>query len=204
MSTAALQAEPRTELGTTNSRRLRRQGLIPGNIFGLDKEAEAVSISADTLNPVVQSGAHVIDVTVGDSVQKVVVREIQYDTFLTQILHIDLQRIDPNAKVEVEVSIETRGVATEGVLEQPLHSVAVLCLPWLIPDKFSIRIGSLRIGDKVTVADLELPEGASIDLDDDTVVLRVSEAQEVEIVQEDLATGAQPEVIGQKDDDEES
>ena len=93
MSTAALQAEPRTELGTTNSRRLRRQGLIPGNIFGLDKEAEAVSISADTLNPVVQSGAHVIDVTVGDSVQKVVVREIQYDTFLTQILHIDLQRL---------------------------------------------------------------------------------------------------------------
>ena len=204
MATAsALQAEPRTALGTTNSRRLRRDGLVPGNIFGLDKDPEAIVVPAEKLNPIVHSGAHVIDVTLDGAVQKVVVREIQYDTFMSHILHIDLQRIDPNAKVEVEVAIEIRGNITEGTLEQPLHSLSVSCLPWLIPDKFSVRVGSLRIGDKVTVADLDLPEGATVDIPDDSVVLRLSEAQDVEIVQEDLSSGAQPELIGAKSDDDE-
>lgn len=201
-TTAALQAEPRTALGTTRTRRLRREGMVPGNIFGLGKDSETISISAEKLNPVVTAGAHVIDVTLGDTVQKVVVREIQYDTFMSSILHIDLQRIDPNAKVEVEVAIEIRGNITEGVLEQPLHSVNVQCLPWLVPDKFPVRVGALRIGDKVTVADLTLPESASIDLPGDTVVVRVAEAHEVEIVREDLSSGAQPELIGQKTDEE--
>jgi large subunit ribosomal protein L25 len=201
-TTAALQAEPRTALGTSKAQQLRREGLVPGNIFGLDKDPEAIVISAETLNPVVKAGAHVIDVTLDNVVQKVVVREIQYDTFMSHILHIDLQRIDPEAKVEVEVAIEIRGNITEGVLEQPLHSVNVLCLPWLIPDKFPVRVGALRIGDKVTVGDLPLPESASVDLPADTVVVRVAEAHDVEIVQEDLSSGAQPELIGQKSDDE--
>ena len=201
-TTSTLSAEVRTALGTSNSQRLRMNGQIPASMYGLGQDAVKLSLSADRAMPVLLAGAHVVNVDLGGNVDMTMIREVQWDTFLTTVLHVDLQRIDPTARIEVNIAIDTRGQVSEGVLDVQMHSLTVECPPFDVPANFSVRLGSMRIDDTVTVSDLELPEGATTEVPGDTVVLRINAVQEIDIVQEDASAGAQPEVIGAKDEEE--
>ncbi len=202
MATEALAVERRTQIGTSHSRRLRLEGKVPANLYGLGKDTVALSIASDVITPAVMAGHRVIDVELDGTSEKAMIREVQWDTFLTHILHVDLQRIDANARIDVEVAIHLRGAANEGVLDHHLHSVELSCPAYAVPDQIDVRIGTLRIGDQVTVADLALPDGISCNLPADTVVLRLNEAVDVEIVQEDVTAASQPELIGRDADEE--
>jgi large subunit ribosomal protein L25 len=203
MATEALAAEVRTQIGTSHSRRLRLEGKVPANLYGLGKDTVALTIASDVITPAVMAGHRVIDVSVDGAVEKAMIREVQWDTFLSHILHVDLQRIDANARIDVDVAIHLRGTANEGVLDHHLHTVELNCPAYAVPDQVDVRIGSLRIGDQVTVADLALPEGVTCNLPGDSVVVRINEVKEVEIVQEDVTAAGQPELIGRASDDEE-
>jgi len=196
-----LVAEKRTQTGTSDSRRLRCEGKVPVNLYGLGQEGLSLTILADDIKPLVVDGIQVCDLVIDGTEEKAIIREVQWDTFLTHLLHVDFQRVDPNARVDLEIPVETRGMVNEGVLDQVLHSISVNCPVFNIPEKCEVRIGSLKIGDEVTIADMSFDDNVNTDLPGDTVVLRVSEVQEVEIVQEDVDGTAEPEVIGQKDDD---
>jgi large subunit ribosomal protein L25 len=204
-TTSTLSAEVRTDLGTSNSQRLRRNGYIPVSMYGLGQNPVKLSLSANDAMPVLLAGAHVVDIDLDGNVEMTMIREVQWDTFLTSVLHVDLQRIDPTARIEVNIAINTRGQVNEGVLDVHLHSLTVECPPFDVPANFSVRVGSLRIDDTVTVSDLELPEGVSTDVPGDTIVLRINVVQEIEldIAQEDMSAGAQPEVIGAKTEEDE-
>lgn len=203
MATEAIAVERRTQIGTSHSRRLRLEGKVPANLYGLGKDPVALTVASDVITPQVMAGHRVVDVDLEGTLEKAMIRDVQWDTFLTRILHVDLQRIDPNARIDVEVGIRLRGILNEGVLEQPLHSVELNCLAYAVPDQVDVRIGTLRIGDEVTVGDLQLPEGVTCNLPDDSVVVRVSEAMDVDIVQEDIGAAAEPEVIGRAGEDDE-
>lgn len=195
-------AEKRTRTGTSHSRRLRCEGKVPVNLYGLGQEGQSLTISADDIKPLVVEGVQVCDLVIDGTEEKAIIREVQWDTFLTHLLHVDLQRVDPNARVDLEIPVETRGMVEEGILDHVLHSISVNCPVFNIPDKCEVRVGSLKIGDEVTIADMSFDSNVTTDLPGDTVVLRVSEVQEVEIVQEDVEGAAEPEVIGEKDDED--
>ncbi len=203
MATEALAAEVRTQIGSSHSRRLRLEGKVPANLYGLGKDTVALTIASDVITPAVMAGHRVIDVSVDGATEKAMIREVQWDTFLSHILHVDLQRIDANARIDVDVAIHLRGTANEGVLDHHLHTVELNCPAYAVPDQIDVRIGSLRIGDQVTVADLALPEGVTCNLPGDSVVVRINEVKDVEIVQEDVTAAGQPELIGRASDDEE-
>jgi large subunit ribosomal protein L25 len=196
-------AEKRTLVGTSHSRRLRCEGKVPVNLYGLGQEGLSLTISGDDIKPFVVSGSQVCDLVIDGTEEKALIREVQWDTFLTHILHIDFQRVDPNARVDLEIPVTTRGSLNEGVLDHVLHNVSVNCPVFNIPDKVEVRIGALKIGDEVTISDLAFDGDLTTDLPSDTVVLRVIEIQDVEIVQEDIGAAVEPEVIGQKSDDDE-
>lgn len=198
-----LVAEKRTELGTSHSRRLRIAGRVPVNLYGLGQDGVSLTIPGDQITSIVVSGTQVCDITIDGTEEKAIIREVQWDTFLTHILHVDFQRVDPQARVDLEIPVEIRGTVNEGVLDHVHHSINVNCPVFNIPDKFEVRVGSLKIGSEVTVADLGLEEGVKAALSDDAVVVRVTEAQDVEIVQEDVGAAVEPEIIGRKKDDEE-
>lgn len=201
---APLAVERRSELGTSNSRRLRQSGLVPGNLYGLGQESITLSTSEQQLVDRITSGSQVLDLTLDGTDETVMIREVQWDTFLKHILHVDFQRLDKDARVEVTLAITTRGALNEGVLEQPVHGVDISCPVHSVPGNVEVRVGSLKIDDQVTIADLEFPEGIEILTDPETVILRVNEPQELEdIVQEDVLAGAEPEVIGRSADDDE-
>lgn len=197
-----LVAEKRDQTGTSHSRRLRWEGKVPVNLCGLGQESSSLTISGDDLKPFIVSGSQVCDLVIDGTEQMAIVREVQWDVFLTHILHADFQRVNPNDRVNVEIPVDIRGTNDEGVLEHVLHHVEVNCAVFNIPDKFTVRVGGMKIGSEFTVADLSLSSGITAELPGDTVILRVVEVQDVEIEQEDVGAAVEPEVIGQKDDDE--
>ena len=198
-----LVAEKRTQVGTSHSRRLRCEGKVPVNLCGLGQESLSLTISSDVLRPLIVSGTQVCDIVIDGAEEKALIREVQWDTFITHILHVDFQRVDPNARVDLEIPVTTRGTANEGVLDHVLHHVSVNCAVFNIPEKVEVRIGALKIGDEVTIADLSFDGEVTTDLPSDTVVVRIVEPQEdVDIVQEDVGAAVEPEVIGRKADGE--
>lgn len=201
-TTSTLSTQPRTAKGTANSRRLRSTGQVPVSLYGGEGEALSLSLTTDELMPVVLAGVHVVNLDLAGEIEMAIIREVQWDTFMTYVLHMDLQRIDRNARIDVDVAIEIRGTLNEGTLDQQMHSLKLNCLAFDVPDKLTVRVGSMKIDDSVTVADLELPDGTTTEVPDDTLVLRVNAVVDIDIVQEDVSAAAEPEVIGAKSDDE--
>jgi large subunit ribosomal protein L25 len=201
--TATIVGEKRSGTGTSDSRRLRSAGKIPASLYGLGGETIALAVGSDVATPLIIGGANVVDVSVDGTSEKAILREVQWDTFLTHILHIDLQRIDATATLDVEVSLEIRGIANEGALEQLMRSVTLNCPPTSIPASFEIRVGALKIGDAVTVADLGIPDDCTTELALDTVLVRINEVADDEELEDEASGALEPEVIGRKADDEE-
>lgn len=198
---AKLVVEPRTELGSAACRRLRERGLVPANIYGHNAPPTPVTVLADALRPVLKSGAHVVNVSLGGKEDKAVIREVQWDVFGKEIRHLDLMRVDPNERVNITVPIELKGTApgvvAGGILEQPMHQIVIDCLAYQIPDSIQIRITSLELGQAIHVKDLELPPDSHAHAQPDAIVVHIVKVQEREIAAAE-AGAAEPEVIGKK------
>ncbi len=195
-----LQAKRRTKLGTREARRLRKQGLVPGNVYGHKQDPVAIVCEREDIEALVRSRAHVVELELDGQVETTVLRETQWDTYGTEILHFDLLRVDPTERVTVEVPIELRGVApgvlAGGILEQPLHSLEIECPAIRIPDSIVVRIGDLQIGDILHVRDVEPPPDSKVLNPPDAVVLHIVPPKrgEVEEAAEEEAA-AEPEVV---------
>lgn len=203
-----LNVKTREKRGTAEARRLRKQGQVPGNIYGHGGDPVAIAVPEETITPLVFAGQKVMEVNFGDRTQLTILWGLQWDTFGTTIVHFDLLRVDRDEKVEVEVPVELRGLSPGalegGVLDQNLHTLTVECLTFAIPNHIEVRIGSLQIGDAIHVRDLKIPEGVTVLVPEDEVVVQVTERMEVPEPgeEEEVAAAVEPEVIGREEDEE--
>lgn len=193
-------AETRVKKGSSESRRLRRRGRVPGNIYGHGGGSQMFSVKADELLPVIHAGQHVMEMDLDGDVELAMFREIQWDPFGTMIQHIDLLRVNRNERVVVDVPVECRGIApgthSGGILDQHLRTLSVECPAFAIPDSISVRVGSLEIGDRILVSEIEIGDGMVIQDDPETVVIQVVEPAEELPEEDELGGPAEPEVIG--------
>lgn len=204
-----LKASVRNETGTRKARTLRKDGLVPAVIYGHGKDPVTVAVSAHDVAVSLQHGQRMLDLDVDGSSESVLVKDVQYDTFGMDILHVDFARVDLNEKVEVQVPIVLRGtpkgVDEGGMLQQPAATVTLEVMARSIPDELAFSVLEMAIGDSLYASDLPVPEGAKILDDPETLianVVYVSEELEEEPAEEG-AEPAQPEVIGEKTDEQE-
>ncbi|HNR11885.1 MAG TPA: 50S ribosomal protein L25 [Thermodesulfobacteriota bacterium] len=173
MKRVNLQAATREESGKGPSRRFRRQGLLPAVVYGGHTEPMSVIVqSADFSKSVTgDRGSNVIvNLEVqgkGEASTKVtMIRELQTDPLTQQPLHVDFQIIDLEKQVEVLVPLELigkpEGVKSGGVLQQIERELQVRCLPLEIPDRISVDVSNLGMGDSLHVSDIVVPEGTQI------------------------------------------
>lgn len=185
MATMTLKAS-RREVGRKGpSRRLRVAGQIPAVVYGHGFDPEPVALSANDLNALVRqrTGTMIIDLKLGDGPEDsrlTVIRELQRAPITGKVIHVDLQRISLKEKVHVQVPLLIEGTAPGvkdegGILEYPLRSIELKCLPNNIPDRFVIDISNLHIGDAIHVRDLAI-ESDKYDLlsEPEMVVVTVS------------------------------
>jgi large subunit ribosomal protein L25 len=202
-----LSVKRRSQHGSRECRRLRSEGLLPGNIYGHKQDAIPLTMSAADLLALVKAGTRVLDLDIEGHVEKALFREVQWDSLGNQIVHVDLLRVDPNEKLTIEVKVELKGTAPGtlggGVLDHTLRSLTVECLAIQIPESIPVKIGSLELGQAIHVRDLDVPPNTKIMNNPDAVVVRVaqpgSDAEGTGALGEEGP--AQPEVIGRKADE---
>tara|TARA_R110002111_G_scaffold261826_3_gene335811 strand:- start:14804 stop:15418 length:615 start_codon:yes stop_codon:yes gene_type:complete len=193
-----ISAFKRDKLGSIESRRVRRAGRIPAVVYGHEQEPAHVCVESKDLENLVKNRERVFEIDVEGKVEETMLRELQWDTFGLQILHVDLVRINASERVTVEVPVRLRGtcpgVVSGGILEQPLHSLELDCLAHNIPDDIPVRINSLEIGDAVYVRDVIVPRGSKLHNAEDQVVVHVvapkGEEEEAEVETPEAETPA--------------
>jgi len=197
-----LKVKKRQEIGSRRVKHLRKQGLIPGIIYGHGLEPQPVTISEHDIELAIQHGDRLLEVDIEGEVQNALVKDVQYDTYGHSVLHVDLARVDLDERVEVTVQIVLKGTpagVTEqgGMLQQIAAEARVECFVRAIPDEIVVPVGGMKVGDHLNMSDLPLPEGAKLLEDGDAMVASVR------IVAEEAAAPAaeapaEPEIIGEK------
>lgn len=194
----------REQTGSRRMQRLRHSGVVPGVLYGHGEKPVHLAIGNTEIKALIRHGARVVDLE-GAVNEKAFVRELQWDTYGNDVLHIDLTRVSADERVTVEVNVELKGTApgtTEGgVIDHLTHTVEIECLVVAIPDKLILRVGELKLNGHLNADKIELPEGATLITEPDTVIVTCSPpAAEEEATAG--ADGAEPEVIKRKTDEE--
>lgn len=203
-----LTAEERKELGSAACRRLRRRGLVPGNVYGHRQTPVAIAVPAEVLDPIVHSGHRVVELKIDGKSDTAMFREVQWDTYGMRIQHFDLVRVSADERVTVEVPIELKGVAqgiaSGGMLEHLLRELTVECQASQIPDSIEVNVTHLGMGDSLLVRDIKVPEGAVVQDSPDATVLHIIEPGKGPTAEElGEEAAAEPEVIGRAEAGEE-
>ena len=195
-----LVAQRRTKFGTSENRRLRAKGSVPGIVYGHKQDPISVSFSAKETAALVRSTHRVVDIELDGKSETAILREAQWNAFHNELWHVDFMRVDANERVKADVDVVVRGTAAGamagGVLEQPLHTVHVDCLAINIPEAIIVKVQTLQIGQAIHVKELDVPEGVKVLNNPDAIVVRVIQPIIVEVAPAAEATGpAEPEVI---------
>jgi large subunit ribosomal protein L25 len=200
----ALKVELRKNRGTREARKLRREGKVPAVLYGHGEKAVSLAIGHDDLATVMRHHSRLVDLK-GGANESALIRELQWDPYGVEVLHVDFARVSADERIEVQVSVELRGTAPGvnegGVIEHLLHEVMVECLATAIPEKIQVRINQLNKGDSITIAQLEIPPGVKVLTDPEAIVVQCVEAA-VEPEAEVVTEAAEPEVIGRKPEEE--
>ena len=202
---ANLQAATRSSTGKGAARSLRRQGKVPGVIYGHNRTAEAVAIDTAALNKMlvgISAGTTIVDVAVdGRAPVKALIREIQRDALRpAEILHLDFYEVRADEQITLAVPVHLVGIPDGvrnfgGVLDHSLRELEIEVLPSDIPEHVELDVTALAIGHSLFVRDLKI-ENARILNDPDTPVCTVvaPRTEEAPAVVEEVVT-AEPELI---------
>ncbi len=200
-----LNVEVRESTGKRNNRRLRRAGCIPAILYGHGKDCVSLTVSADQMEAAIRHGSRLVELQGGVS-ESALVRELQWDCYGQEVLHIDFTRVSADERIEVALLVELRGQApgtkAGGVVEQLVREIAVECLASAIPGRLTMRINALELDAALTVADFEPIEGVKLLIADDKVIVQCVTPTEVPDEKDIVAGGAEPEVIGRKDEED--
>ena len=209
-----LKAEARSDVGRSAVRKLRARGFVPAVIYGGNNKPQPLQVLARDINAMMSqaSGENVLvelEIGGGGQSRTALVQEVQHSPVGGEIRHLDFQAISMDQKIQAEVPLEALGTAVGvktfgGLLEQSLRALAIECLPGDLPDRITVDVSELNIGDSIHVRDIQLPQGVTpkvqLDLTAFSVVAPVVEEEPVAAEAEAAAT--EPEVITEKKEGE--
>jgi large subunit ribosomal protein L25 len=206
-----LKAEPRSEIGRSAARRLKARGIVPAVVYGGKEKSQPLQVSARDINAMLShaSGENILvelEITGNKGTKTALLQEVQHSPVGGDILHVDFHAISMDEKITADVPLEPFGVATGvknfgGLLEQNLRSLTIECLPKDLPDKVTVDVSALNIGDSIHVRDIKLPDGVvakvQLDLTAFSVMAPITE-EEAATPEAEAAAAAGPEVITAK------
>ncbi len=168
-----LKAAPRADFGSRTTRRLRRNGLVPGVVYSGGADAKHFQVVEREVGNVLAGGHALFDLEI-DGAKKVpvVVKEQQLHPVRGNLQHIDLQEVNLDEAIQAEVTIELEGVESApgvkggGVLEHVTREITVEALPTEIPDRIVVDASAMEINDTLQLSVVTPPEGVKFVADD--------------------------------------
>jgi large subunit ribosomal protein L25 len=190
-----LDVESRAPHGSRSARRMRRDGLVPGVLYGGHGDAVSFAVEARTLRTALAASGAVLEVALdGGRPTPAVLKQSQRHPVRGELMHVDLVRVRLDQPIQATVAVEllgaeeSPGIRDGGVLEQVTHSVQVEALPTAIPESIGHDVSEMSIGDTLLLSAFAAPEGVTLlgDLDEIVIAtlvpprLRLEDEEEIE------------------------
>jgi large subunit ribosomal protein L25 len=174
----------RETLGSRETRRLRKQGIVPGVLYGRS-EPIAIAVEARELRRALtgKAGLHsILDVEIDGTgaSHASILKDYQLDKVRGGVTHVDLQEVRLDRPIHASVTVhlvggeDSPGVREGGVLSQPLRELNVEALPLEVPEHIDLDVSHMALGDTLRLADIALPEGVTLLDDLETVAATVT------------------------------
>jgi large subunit ribosomal protein L25 len=199
--TTALELQARSPEGSRSARRTRREGLVPGVIYGGGEDPQPFTVDARILRNTLAHAAQVIEVAMEGASTNVLIKDVQRHPVRGEAIHVDLLRVRMDQAIHATVPIEflgadeAPGVVEGGIFNQELREVNIEALPGDIPDSIQYDVSGLEMNATVTLDVLVAPEGVAL-LDDTEVVIATITPPTLEPVEEEIET--ETEVVGEE------
>jgi large subunit ribosomal protein L25 len=179
MAEIILNVELRDRAGTGGSRETRRQGLVPGVLYGGAKAPVNIAVKVNEFRKALYTGkllGHLVTLQHGNDKQSVIAKAVQFHPVTDVPLHFDLYRVDEHQLIKIEVPVHFKnhetsvGLKKGGTLEVIRHTVELACPADKIPEELVIDLASHDIGDVIRISEVKLPEGVRPAQDRDFVI----------------------------------
>ncbi|HEX5274789.1 MAG TPA: 50S ribosomal protein L25 [Candidatus Rubrimentiphilum sp.] len=202
-----LTIERREAAGTTKARALRKDGKIPGILYGHGSDPQAIAFARRALDDILHHGARTSLITLtmdGKRVDTALLREVQVDPVSRRIVHVDLQRVSADETVQARLPVVTVGTpegvrSFGGVMDVVLHDLEVEGPANKLPDRIEIDVNELGIHQHVTAGEIHLPEGFKMITPADATVIAVEPSKTEKLLEEAavaVTEQAEPEIVG--------
>jgi large subunit ribosomal protein L25 len=188
-----LELTPRAPEGSRSARRMRRDGRVPGVIYGGGEDPQHFSVDGRLLRNTLAHAAQVIEVAIDGAPANVLIKDVQRHPVRGEATHVDLLRVRMDVAIHATVPIEftgaesAPGVVEGGIFNQELREVNIEALPGDIPDNIVHDVSGLEMNATVTLDVLDAPPGVTL-LDDVEIVIATITPPTVEPVEEDIET----------------
>lgn len=198
-----LEFESRESTGKGHNRRLRREGRIPGVLYGAGRDARAISVDWNTLMHQMDREAFytsILSLKEGENTQPVIVKDVHRHPIKAQILHIDFQRILEDEEITLNVPIhfigetQAKGVKLQGgEIQHLMTEIELSCLPKDLPEFIELDVTDLELNDILHLSDVKAPEGVTfveLSHDRDPAVVAINPPRREEVEEEAIAEEA--------------
>ena len=207
-------AQSRSGVGRSAVNKIKQQGFVPAVVYGGADKPLPLQVNAREISNLLAhaTSEHVlVDLHIADGTQTsnrlALIQEVQHHPIKGHVLHVDFHAVRADEKIHAQIPVEPFGEPDGvrnfgGILEIPMHSLEVECLPKDLPDLIRIDVSGLGVGQAIHVKDIALPEGVHARADGEQTVVRVAApAVEVEPTPAATAASTEPEVLKEKKDD---
>jgi large subunit ribosomal protein L25 len=187
VSEVKIQAEPRTEFGKGAARRIRRADKVPAVLYGHGTDPIHVSLPGHDIMLALKNANALLSIDIQGDSQLALPKQVQRDPLKGFIEHVDLLIVRRGEKVVVDVHVHVTGEAVSGALVVTGHpSLPLQVEATRIPESIEVSVEGLEVGSQILAKDVELPEGAQLHIDQDTLVVNVTAAPTAEQIEAEL------------------
>lgn len=189
MSAEKIQAETRTEFGKGAARRIRRDDKVPAVIYGHGNDPIHVTLPGHaTMMALKHGGANaLLELDIDGTSQLALTKQVQVDALKRTLEHIDFVAVRRGEKVTVDVPIHVIGEAvSETLVVTENATVQVEAEATHIPEFIEVSIEGAEVGTQIHASDLELPQGTTLIVDPETLIVNVTQQQAAEQVEAEL------------------
>jgi large subunit ribosomal protein L25 len=158
-----LEVVKREAQGSWNVGKLRATGYVPAILYGHGEENVCLSVRKEAVAALIKHGSKLVSLT-GSVKDTALLREVQWDTFGSNVIHLDLARVSQSETVEVTLPVQLHGeiaAAGGGQLRFATHEITIRCPAASIPDHLTVEISGLQLGASIHVSEVKLPAGAT-------------------------------------------
>lgn len=185
MEMLQIEAKKRDTAGTKSAKKLRAEGMLPCVLYGYGAEVLSLALHTAQVAAFFRQSGRILDLDVEGNKEQAIIKDIQYDSMGSEIIHLDLIRIKLDEVISISVPVKIKGTAKGiddgGIQEVLRNEIQIKVLPTQIPEFIVVDVSELGLQEALHLGDLTLPEGVELDEDPGyTVVSIVTKAAEPE------------------------